>query len=939
MEKDRDKMERIIHLTLEILFRLTKEDYIVVKTSNERCQAPVSEGRGRPLSPITGPPPHPLIHEDINDQKILELIYKMIELLTGEVPIRSQDVTIYFSMEEWEYLEGHKDQYKEVMMDVHQPLTSPVLSRERTTPERCPRPLLPQDSEQEIPTVPQDDQCISRKTAKKQFRQLFCKVCNTLQDKLSIHLCQSCMKTASEEERIDVLEEAKRKQSNIIKYLTAVPYNILDFKNSKFEDPNEYFADFLERRGCTVLNKPSKRIPDCEVSGSSGEKSQFHLRKQLSEAGLQLKHDIKSPMLTSFKDYLRKTLSATSVVPMVDNVAKFLYYVSPKEITLDFIKNFDNTMAYFDVLSKLKTAEKTMKKYIGNVRRLVIFLTEGNYSGDLDEETKSGAKSFLEGLKKIEQGLNEKTCKPIKRGLDLQPLTNTECCQILKVSKKHVTSIFEKASLDKIICDNDKALVGYYLRALLILKHRRRPSVSKNLTVKEWLQRKQVHDHDEKTFTAIYTGYDVIIVDNEEEQLFSTYFEKIRPTLERPNSTTMQKFFLSLTGQEVKNPTKDLERFHNKYNLPLVTWQMTISAYEHWADEMSKENRSLTDEYVYYGELNNQLFTPDLVEGMKKLAKMEENREGETSGGNVAKRARTSNDQELDNREGESDEGQSSSEGSRNFLYQRLTDMYPVDIATSPPSINLCKEVNRDHAMFLRKKWIFNQKKLRVANAAASFRKPPSSKDLARYVKGKAWRTNVPYIEEVKRAWKPPMPRKKTHFTEEIKDLVRTQKWKGLIIMEDSSKGGHTVKTVRAFNRGEVVCDYHGEVMDGKKAENTYRSLTGKPYMYFFGNKGYKLCINATNAPCNCHPDMPSTFGRMINHSCKMDNLKPKVQECEAGETPTILFFAKKDLKPGTELFFDYGVVTSPPESAPVTSASITRHHRIPAVGSAGDRG
>ncbi|KAM4035055.1 uncharacterized protein ACNLHF_021748 isoform 3-T3 [Anomaloglossus baeobatrachus] len=163
MARDRDKMaERILHLTLEILFRLTGEDYTVVKkTSSESCQAPVSEGWGRLLSPITGPTPHPLIHEDINDQKILELTYKMIELLTGEVPIRCQDVTVYFSMEEWEYLEGHKDLYKDVMMDVPQPLTSPgglLTHCKRTTPERCPRPLLPQECKQEDPDVPQDHQ-------------------------------------------------------------------------------------------------------------------------------------------------------------------------------------------------------------------------------------------------------------------------------------------------------------------------------------------------------------------------------------------------------------------------------------------------------------------------------------------------------------------------------------------------------------------------------------------------------------------------------------------------------------------------------------------------------------------------------------------------------------------------------------------------------------
>ncbi|XP_077112790.1 uncharacterized protein LOC143768028 [Ranitomeya variabilis] len=158
MDMDRDKMaERILHLTLEILFRLTGEDYTVVKkTSSESCQDPVSEGWGRPLSPITRPPPH-LIHKDINDQKILELTYKMIELLTGEVPIRCQDVSIYFSLEEWEYLEGHKDLYKDVMMEVPQPLTSPDLSSKKTTPERYPHPLLPQDCKQDL-CVPQDHQ-------------------------------------------------------------------------------------------------------------------------------------------------------------------------------------------------------------------------------------------------------------------------------------------------------------------------------------------------------------------------------------------------------------------------------------------------------------------------------------------------------------------------------------------------------------------------------------------------------------------------------------------------------------------------------------------------------------------------------------------------------------------------------------------------------------
>ncbi|XP_073518896.1 uncharacterized protein [Phyllobates terribilis] len=166
MDMDRDKMvERIFHLTLEILFRITGEDYTVVKkTSSGRCQDPVSEGWERPLSPITGPPPHPLIHEDINDQKILELTYKMIELLTGEVHIRCQDVAVYFSMEEWEYLEGHKDLYKDVMMEVPQPLTSPVFQGEDLTHINTTETYVRGDEQckEEIPTYDYPDDCTRR---------------------------------------------------------------------------------------------------------------------------------------------------------------------------------------------------------------------------------------------------------------------------------------------------------------------------------------------------------------------------------------------------------------------------------------------------------------------------------------------------------------------------------------------------------------------------------------------------------------------------------------------------------------------------------------------------------------------------------------------------------------------------------------------------------
>ncbi|XP_075144402.1 uncharacterized protein LOC142219329 isoform X1 [Leptodactylus fuscus] len=156
MNKSRTKMtDCILNLSLEIIYLLSGEDYTVVKKTSDKYVTPssrpphVSGGWSRSPSPIMEPSPHSLIPESNNEQKILELTNKMICLLSGEVPIRCQDVTVYFSMEEWEYLEGHKDLYKEVMMDDPQTLTSPDGSRERNPSGRCPRPLYSKDCPEE----------------------------------------------------------------------------------------------------------------------------------------------------------------------------------------------------------------------------------------------------------------------------------------------------------------------------------------------------------------------------------------------------------------------------------------------------------------------------------------------------------------------------------------------------------------------------------------------------------------------------------------------------------------------------------------------------------------------------------------------------------------------------------------------------------------------
>uniref|UniRef100_A0A8C5PR49 C2H2-type domain-containing protein n=1 Tax=Leptobrachium leishanense TaxID=445787 RepID=A0A8C5PR49_9ANUR len=118
--------QKILDLTLEIIYLLTGEDHIVVKKSGWSSAAISShkllERLGGIHNASVEPSPPSLIHERHNEQKILELSNQIIRLLTGEVPIRCEDVSVYLSMEEWEYVERHKELYEDVVMEDHQPV-------------------------------------------------------------------------------------------------------------------------------------------------------------------------------------------------------------------------------------------------------------------------------------------------------------------------------------------------------------------------------------------------------------------------------------------------------------------------------------------------------------------------------------------------------------------------------------------------------------------------------------------------------------------------------------------------------------------------------------------------------------------------------------------------------------------------------------------------
>ncbi|XP_041419637.1 gastrula zinc finger protein XlCGF53.1-like isoform X2 [Xenopus laevis] len=107
--QDPDQLhETILTLTLEIIYLLT----------GESCTDCMLGGacRHHVTSATVAPPPGSVIQKE-NAKKILELMSNIIQLLTGEVAIRCEDVSLYFSLEEWQYLKGNKSRYREVIKE------------------------------------------------------------------------------------------------------------------------------------------------------------------------------------------------------------------------------------------------------------------------------------------------------------------------------------------------------------------------------------------------------------------------------------------------------------------------------------------------------------------------------------------------------------------------------------------------------------------------------------------------------------------------------------------------------------------------------------------------------------------------------------------------------------------------------------------------------
>ncbi|KAM4033788.1 uncharacterized protein ACNLHF_020589 [Anomaloglossus baeobatrachus] len=156
MDKDKSHMtENILKLTLEIIYLLTGEFYGPTKKPRKRVTSSsrpnVSGGWSRAQHLTSEPPSHLLMHEANNEQKILELANKIIELLSPEVPGNLQDEDDDdddndddSSVDAWDYLESCKNQNTDVKTETYR-RRSPDFTDDTDISGGSPSPVSSQD--------------------------------------------------------------------------------------------------------------------------------------------------------------------------------------------------------------------------------------------------------------------------------------------------------------------------------------------------------------------------------------------------------------------------------------------------------------------------------------------------------------------------------------------------------------------------------------------------------------------------------------------------------------------------------------------------------------------------------------------------------------------------------------------------------------------------
>ncbi|KAL7671287.1 hypothetical protein ACOME3_006188 [Neoechinorhynchus agilis] len=112
---------------------------------------------------------------------------------------------------------------------------------------------------------------------------------------------------------------------------------------------------------------------------------------------------------------------------------------------------------------------------------------------------------------------------------------------------------------------------------------------------------------------------------------------------------------------------------------------------------------------------------------------------------------------------------------------------------------------------------------------------------------------------------------------------------------------GRSVFATRDFQRDEFVMECTGELLTlkiAKEKEEAYTKTGNKKcFMFYFRHHERSYCIDSTKET--------DRLGRLVSHSRKSANVKPKIIELQG--RPRVAYVANRVIRNGEELFMDYG--------------------------------
>ncbi|KAL7852899.1 hypothetical protein SRHO_G00186840 [Serrasalmus rhombeus] len=728
---------------------------------------------------------------------------------------------------------------------------------------------------------------------------------------LPVHLRRSCMRTSSEADILAVVESAKRAVSNLMRTGRVWEYSLLS-RIMQSPDTIGRMIEELESRGNAVVGIPTEAptaavpaVPDVPVeapaessSESSGElyqcpdttKQGTSLRERMASLGYYKKHSLDHDLLVSFAKFLQFDMSNENFKQEVENVARFLYFMDPQQASLLFVRQHEKSREYFLKLSEAGLSKQTVQNYIKSVKRFLKFHTGSTDLCFTDRVLHEDCKNYISLLDNIQMATSKQVSKETtrKRFDTFQEgvLSSTQVTAVLAAAKKDFLAVIGKLHAGECspghqLTLTELQLVLYYLEAIVILEHAQRPGV-----VTEWISRRRDDTRPGFVVVAVKehktaaTQVATFVLTQEQEMWFDLYFSEVRPVMlgkkrkrVEDDDETDERFFISSTGKAIYNASNDLERLHKKYQVPKVTSQMARRAYETATKELSDVQKTKVAGYLTHSEA-----TAEKHYRMKEI--------GSAVDAFLI----------LRNLRGDSDSDQSDTpRGSSAYLtdqaaYDKLLRSYPVTLQLVLYYLEAI--VILEHAQ--------------RPGVVEHMTKLPSESRVKAWIEKQGWSANLPDAASIVQQWKPSGGIDVAMDSVVLQKFCRTQRWKGLAVADIEGKGRGVLVT-RPFALGEVVCDYHGKVVSRQEGLATPTATAEKEsgYMFFYNSGQVARCIDAHEEECPCHPGM-CTFGRLINHSSKKANLRPRLNSVDGKDV--ILFIAIRNIKVQEELLFDYGV-------------------------------